>query len=65
MCCRTSDNRARLASVLRTCAQICPANAPQTSDTLGTLYAIMEEEQLVVKKIYVNVISLRHQKDWR
>ena len=54
-----------LASVLRACVPICPANAPQTSDTLGTLYEIMEEEHLVVKKIYVNVISLKRQKDWR
>ena len=36
-----------------------------TSYMLGTLYAIMEEEQLVVKKICVNVISLKRQKDWR
>ena len=37
--------------------------ASQTSDTRKTLYAIMKEERLVVKKIYVNVISLRRQKD--
>ena len=36
----TSDNRAYLASCLRHSIQIYSADAPQTSDTLGTLYAI-------------------------
>ena len=56
----TSPNRAYLASF-----HFAQIPLRRTSDTLGTLYAIMEEEHLVVKKIYVNVISLRRQKDWR
>jgi len=38
MCCRTSDNRAYMASLLRTSAQIPPRG---TSDTLVTLYEIL------------------------
>ncbi len=37
----TSANRAYLA-VANAFAQICSANATQTSDTLGTLYAIAD-----------------------
>ena len=37
MCCRTSDNRAYMASLLRTSAQIPPRG---TSDTLVTLSEI-------------------------
>ena len=40
MCCRTSDNRVYMASLLRTSAQIPPRG---TSDTLGTLYEIVLE----------------------
>ena len=36
----TPPNRAYLATVLRTSAQICSANAPETSDTLVTLSEI-------------------------
>jgi hypothetical protein len=48
----TADNRAYLASVLRTSAQIL---LRRTSDTLGTLYAIAE----VIKREVVNVRNKR------
>ena len=44
----TSPNRAYLATCLRHSAQIQPDG--WTSDTLKTLYAIMEEERLIAKR---------------
>nr|QNO56084.1 hypothetical protein GIJIEOGM_00025 [Methanosarcinales archaeon ANME-1 ERB7] len=51
-----SDNRAYLASCLRHFAKIFSAGAPQTSDTLLTLYKIPNPAFKEEKHLYIDLI---------